>query len=1584
MEDILSYLDIYYQINSYDDIQEYNLNNIKNNPYFLIESKNVNPNIITFEFIENMLFKDGVDLSKISEFRYLKEEEKNGKTNILLKPLSDNNLSELKYLNQLYLHLIIEEETETSLDQIIINEMDDYNLKIEKYEKDFKEISLGIEKEELYNQKVLSDNLFKNIEKRANFQKDINNEYKTSKTMIKKNFPPLSNSFFGIAEEDIFDEENKDIVTNLSDKNNDAIFNTYILNKFNKININNNMIQKRISSNLERKEKSEINLCYLYSNPLNYKDKKKIKTYENNDCFNEISYIYKLFKDSNIPANLRFEPIINNFNTYLESTPDILHINVNSISRKNLEILLDYLGDTQYYRCKDLKTAIGTEYGLSQIKLLILSTQNIKMMKTIFNNIGIKNIIYIENKITYPEPNERIENFVKELYKNLLKDSIQEAFKKSKRKLGDQNSVEIFPVSKKGNDYIILPKLNNIKNLEFHNSQKCNSDKNLSIFKEKSKNIIKLNKNCSLNLDFVKYNYRRIIGRNIELKYCIEKLFRFFIVSVCGYIGAGKKSFIQLVGKFAFERKMFQEIHYIEIYFLRNAEEILRNKKNEIKENMKILDENQSEFDEKKILLIINIDYIICDENDISIFEELIGKINDNYFHYLLAFTINNNLSFIKAKKKLQKSPLIELGKFEFDKRQNLFYLINYYLKNIKLPKAKEDKLIKSSNGFPNQIYLRALFINLFKEEINNLDFDALTNEIIFNKLIEKYGKKIKKIFSVFSILKLGIREDILQIFFDIEEIDFIKKNLKYLIFEEIDEIDEKEKKNYTIDSSFKDLIIEIMRVKYPEEFLSYLNLILKNYAIIFRYLVDHTNYPYNFCFEFHAGINKGFWLSVNDSSCNKKFFKEYKNFKDNNREIYFDEVKYFNNVLIIFIDDTYIDMMKKNLTLFIEYISQISICLPTLLHFQHNYVYEKRILEVFKERLGFLNLNKSRLRLKIFMCWFTEDSNLVPNDVDFETNLIKDKKSEEIERLNNDLKAEIDLIKIYDFIKKKDKENYDISGIYNECLELCQKNKNNFNLAKLNILYGMTLKNKDNKIYFVNALKYANEDKNVYMRLLSLIMEAEYYLSKYEFDRFNEKIAQCENEIKCKENKLHNTDINNKLDKVKKDKDDKYKKHTKNKLFFFTSSPFFDENRNPLKTESNNSFYLKYNLITELPKNLKIEIKNIGEDFLEDLEKCLYNPVRFLYIGSDQYNEEGSLFYTKDFKGFPFKSELIKDKLDKSKNKCEIVILGFLNSEKISEYFLFNKFPHVIYIKKIKALNKLFKFYTNYYFYFQRCFYIFISEFLSNLSKKYMPIKEAFNMANNVFIKRFLRILDYIENEEEKDKIGKLISNQILVLNNNSKRDNEIFFDDFEDLNNQSFSSSSSSLLNLVQADSKNSLESTFTNSSNNNIFIPKTFDINEEKKDISKDKEKKYMEFLKFPKGDLTDDIFEKLYNDQMYGMKEVFKNLIKKILKYRIVNIYGNSLCGKTRICLELCKYFYMNNYFKEGIFYLNINKLNKINNRDDLKSLNKNNSKNKKNEINDILLIFDDFNLIKGKLYSYINKLNSYVIIITKEK
>ena len=1578
MEDLYNNLDIFYQINFYSDIKEPTLRQTKKNPYFLIESKKRK---ITYNTIQDLLLDDGVDIGQISEIRYLTEEEKNN--NGKPKPLSEINFYEVKYLDKLYLHLILEEETETPEEQVILDEMEEYNIKIEKKEKEFESIYNSLKKQEMYNDKILSDNRFKNIEKNNFFI--INNEdFKGSQTVIgSRNFSKEFSEIPEISEEDFSTEDIKHVKPSIhiSQKNLDLALSNKI-NSFEeeKKHSSKTLLLKMKTQNISVKtRKDRIHLCYLYSNPLLGKDNIK-KDFVDNDCFNEIINIYKIFHSSNILSNLKFEPVIEDFNTYFQSAPDILHINISSFSDKKLYINLDYKGELRYYPLEDLKRAIEIEQEVYKIKLLILSTQNIKKMFPFFNNKGFQSIIYIENAINYPQPNEIVENFIKELYENLLiqKKSVQDAFKISKNKVKGNITVDIFPSLKnsKKNVYIIEPssgnQLNNNLNIEGEDIiKKFYSQKYLNL-KEK-KNNIKLNKNCPLNLDFITNNYRRIIGRNNELNNCINNMDRYDYVCVCAFPGAGKKSFIQLVGKFALERKMYQKVKYLELYYIRNADDIISNAKKEISEKMNLEEDDQLDYNDKKILLIINLNYIITKENDAPIFEELIYKFKDKYFNYLFAFTLSWKISLRSIKKKL-RTPIIELNKLDEQKRKNLLYSISYNLKIKNIIGKKDDEIVKKNTfGYPNEIYLKTMYINLFSKEFNNINFDELTKEVIFKKLLEKNEDKMIKILSIFSILKLGMRQDIMLIFFEREEISFIEKNLNYLIFQENDS----HGKNYLIDNSFKSIIKQILFEKYFKDFIKYLNLLLKLYAIIFRYLVGSVNYPYNICFEFHAGINKGFWFSVNSEDLIEKFCKEFQNFKAKKPEIYFDETQYFINTLYIFADDELVEFIKKNKDIdnFSEYISQISICLPTLLLFQNKISYTSRICELFKERLGYLNLVNSRLRLRLFIYWYSDDSNLIPNF------------SEENKLKDINFKAEINLIRIYDYTKKKDKLNFDISGIYRESLDYCTNS--NFNMSKLNLLYGSMLKNKECISYYNIGKKYAEKDKNLYMEVLSLILKAEYYLEENEFAHVNDLIAECDNIIKENEKSFLNSDIKNKIENIIKDNNNKYKKFNKNKLFFFDSNPFFDENGNPLKTESNNSFYLKFNLTTKLPKYWQIELKNINENFMTDLEACLLNPVRFLYIGNDQYNEEGDLFYTKDFKSYPFDKKILKKKFTQAKNKCEIVILGFLNSEKISEYLLMNKFPHVVFIRKINELNKIFKKYPYYYFYFQRCFYYFITEFLLNLTKKNsMSINDAYRRANLAFETKFKKISDFLEDEESKEKI-KEISKKIIILKGDEKKDDDVFYDCSEDYHNQNFNSSSGSLLSLENQDSLKSFDSLYNSSKKlNQGIIENNIQEDDENKEINKAKDKSFIKFFQFPKEGLNDEIFEKIYTSRIYGRKAILKNIINKLLNNRFINIFGDLDCGKTLIVWELCKYFYMNGHFQDGIFYISSNKPTKIENMNGIKELKKNNSKpangNKKNEINDVLLIFDDYDCIKKKYFPFINKLNSYIIILTKKK
>ena len=1058
MEDDKGFVDIYYQYNGADDIKKEKFNKIIQNPYFLIESTK-NANNLTYDYLESLLLEDGVDKSKIGEYRFRCEEETNGVTHFYIKPLSKNNFQELKEFiksNKIYLHLIIKKKDKNKEEQIL-KEMEDYNAKITKAGKNVDSLY-----KELTHEKKISSNTIPYF-KQNFFSKDNIPDERESKTFIKSNKLNKSNINQNEMPNNIInDNSNKIEVEDLSCSSS---------GEYNKIvfdNMNNHQFKKLYSMQIPDK-KEKIKLCYLYANPLVNEDNKS--KYIDTDYFDEMVTIYDIFTNSKYSAQLEFEPIIYDFNRYIEKFPDILHIKVKSSKdqQHNMKIELDYFGKLSYYKCTDLKRSLCTETGISQIKLLILATQNIEEIQVYFKDLGIKDIIYIDNKMEkgdYPRPNEAEENFIKELYYYILIEglSIQDSFKTIKGKY--ESKITVFQTNPKGQTYI-LPSQKMIEKAKRNLSAK---NLNISVIKKVNNPNIKTNKNCSLNLDFVKYNYKRIIGRNIELKECIKYMQRYNNVCICGHPGVGKKSFAQLAGKFAFERNEYKEVHFITIYNLGNAQSILMNKINIINNLNKKNDENQLEFENKKILLIIYYDNIISKESEIKNFEEIINKIKfNNIYFFLYVFTISKNFNFGKVRLNLYDTPMIELHKLESEKRLDLLSLITYDLEknNIKfltkLTKNLIKELIKKTNGYPNDIYLLALFMSCSKDcynkIINDSNIKINLEEIIFNYFIENDdifekndGNMIKKIISIFTILKLGIRDDILDIFFAEKEIKLIKNRLNLIIFEENDE----KGTNYVLDSSFRSLIKSLFIEKeYEKVFICILKSILKKYALILRYLVNSQKCG-NQNFEFHAGIINNFWFSVNGKKISSNFKSDYKNFnKSRNppQKIYFDDVKYFINILDLFSDEYYFAKIESNINELTEYISQISICLPTLLYLNKKNIYVNAIEPVFNTKLGKLKLYRSLLRLKIFKYWLSDDSAFLPK----ETDLLKinyDTCNEKGE-VSKDIYAEFYLIKIYDHARHN--QNLDITHIYNECKNYCRDNK--FNLEKLEALYAETKK---------------------------------------------------------------------------------------------------------------------------------------------------------------------------------------------------------------------------------------------------------------------------------------------------------------------------------------------------------------------------------------------------------------------------------------------------------------------------------------------------------------------------------------------
>ena len=1078
-----------------------------------------------------------------------------------------------------------------------------------------------------------------------------------------------------------------------------------------------------------------------------------------------------------------------------------------------------------------------------------------------------------------------------------------------------------------------------------------------------NKNDVEINQNCSLNLDFVKYNYRQILGRNIQIKNCIDKIYEKEInILIYGALGAGKKSIVQLVGKYFYERNYFSIIEYIEIYDLLELEEILQQKIEQM--NKKFLENNN---DKEKALLILNFNFLFDEKNKIGNIEKIINTYKDNNqkitFLYTCTFDIKENEKWKNISNK--NSIKIEILR----KNKDVPNLLNSIIEESFDSKTKNDFLkLKKVSEYPSFFFLQALYFKKFNEVKMIINNNHINNELqkkLLYDFITKVDKefKLNKILPIFYILKLGIREDILNIFFRENEIDIIKNNLIYFIRSEGDS----NGKNYLIDGYFKYLLEQIYQddKNISKDFYK-LNLlkILENYSKIFRYTINFEDFPYDLTQEFHAGINQGIWYDLYDNNFKEKYKKFCEKYKE--KKIYFDDVRYFYNIKNIFEKKEHTEIIKKNVEEFKEYISQIIICVPTILYFIQNNYLLKKILSIFEELL--INLqsdkniwNNDIIRFKIFKYWSSGES-YDYKDINRQVELE--------ENISDEMKFEINLIKIYYNIKEK------IEIESNRIFEQCQKlaNYDYLNLIRLNILYGRAT-NLGIKDYFIEANKLAeNLNNNKYIKKVTLIELAQYYLNQSLFDDFNKCVSQYENNNGIIKNKLKNKSHDKfdlRFSELIEEKDKKYKNYIKNKLFFYISEPFFDDTEdedghlNPLKTELNNTFYLKYNLKLKMPKDMEIIFEFINYDFLNDLETKFQNPLKFIYIGSDCFNNEGDIFYSDEKnKAKSISMKNLENKIKEFKNKPELIILGFINSETIAKYFIDNKYPNIIYLKKSDILIKLFNTKPHFYFYFQRCFFNFIINFIYELDKK--TISEAIEDLETEFQLELMEIETF--DKILGDDIRSLFQEEELIVYENNTLEDKILF---EELNISRQNSINNNNLNTII------IEAQFTQYEDNNDFINDFELISNEKKSGNKnDNNNENLNFYRT----LNESNLYYLIKKRYYGNKKLLNDIIEKLKQKRIINIYGPSQTGKSTLVIELCKYFFIKKYFTKGIYY--ISNFNNKNWEKQLKDLKNKQKSEKNNEFDNTLIVFDDKNNLNSCL-NYIFNSNSYFIIVTKE-
>ena len=350
--------------------------------------------------------------------------------------------------------------------------------------------------------------------------------------------------------------------------------------------------------------------------------------------------------------------------------------------------------------------------------------------------------------------------------------------------------------------------------------------------------------------------------------------------------------------------------------------------------------------------------------------------------------------------------------------------------------------------------------------------------------------------------------------------------------------------------------------------------------------------------------------------------------------------------------------------------------------------------------------------------------------------------------------------------------------------------------------------------------------------------------------------------------------------------------KHTaKFKFYFYLRNPLSVENKNKYIDISNN-FFLTHKLLTIINKNYDVE-------FIPFKEKEDYNEIKNI-------NDIEILFlYLNDKKLF---TDLFPDNSN-SKKRIKILVLGYFDENLKDKNFkeMHNReIKNIIYIKK-NAHDQNYNF-ENFYF-FEKKFFNFIHHFIYFLvHDETITIKNAFQNARNYFN------IHYSNLSEEKYRP---IIEIDMVDESEKFKDDQSENEDF-DLENKE---NNNYILDEYELEDENSKK--------DNVYYrenPFSEIIEIENKQI-----------IKLPGIESLRD-FKKFLNGNIYN-KDKFGELVESIKNKEKFKLKGNI---DSQIVYDLCKYFYMEKLYKDGIYI--IRKIEDKTNLDKLIPKDNNNSNN----------------------------------------
>ena len=1007
-----------------------------------------------------------------------------------------------------------------------------------------------------------------------------------------------------------------------------------------------------------------------------------------------------------------------------------------------------------------------------------------------------------------------------------------------------------------------------------------------------------------LDYDSIMDNYCPLIGRKEE--------FAKFIISnddkmcIYGPRGVGKKLFSKKVGFTFCERHIVDKAYFLEIYPMEISNKIFK------MINI-LINEIENIHDKENILLIIYFNGVITKKNINEIINEIMKerelKNKNIKFYYLFVFTYEsekkNENEIIEERQILtsnEVSDILELTDFiQFD-ANDAKDLYNYCI---------------NKNDYYNNDNIFGLIDNIFNND-NNKD---------------KKPIKINNVYLVFIVINLKLYQN---------ESDIIDKSKK-IIFEN--------DKN-----TIKEIIEKIMKKKDMKD-------IIENLFIYLHILENGVEKKFlQFLLNIREKDTKKIdtikiilnGLIIVENNENGEIFKLDNTFRELIGEILKDKI----NGKIIQVWKYYIIILKK-----IAEGYEYNKILDFNALIENYFWYTNEARNAYGD-IYINGVNDSHTTLE-----FVFNDEIDSNNIKLLLNKLKNDKNDKADNMltlfdyisialptlldfkNNNIYEDLMIIKFEDMLEnqyqyyknKNDTKNTNyISkliirlGIFkcrtSKKLDFLKESLNKVDLNEINeikdvetkiecyliqLYYHLIFNDKnietlrDNCLYLINELKDVNE--KAYFEIRCEALSAKFLYSIDEIDSL------------INANKVYEEEL-------KKLKEQIRMYSAKNKFYFFLENPLNNES----EIDINNNFFLTQKLLDILPKNINIEFKTFNGKEKTDYKIDDIKKMNFLYLAKKNYLDS---YLNKNNIDINISILILGERLERQSSDDEAINnlrkKGIKNIIYLSKENIDKCYQKLNSNEENKCINK-----KIFDYFLEKLFYEFIHEFISIIIK-HIPIEKAFDDAKFKFLKKFKCKLKsfFNKNKIESSKDNMISEKDFYFMQ--LKQDPKELFCDFEDKEDENL---------LIKGKAINDIFDEYEDeiSKKSNVYYRKNPFA--EKQEIKK---KTYLKYMKLPgKESLSESNFDDFVTNGIPCIKFTMENIVKNIEKEdktNIINLYGNM---DTNIGKELCKYFYMQKKFINGIYII------KCINQEDLSNLISNIVKTKEYNVDFTNLILID--------------------------